>query len=80
MNSDLYRVAKENRAKGFEASQTIKSEADKERTIILANAEKTAKILHGEGDALAAEISAKAYGQDPKFYVFDRTMQLYQET
>lgn len=80
MNSDLQRLAKENRAKGAEAAQSTRADADKEKTVILAEAYKTAEITRGDGEAKAAEISAKAYGKDPKFYNFYRTMQIYRET
>lgn len=79
MNSELYRIAKANRADGAKVSQTIKAEADLQCSIIQANAQKTAEITRGEGDKKAAAISAEALGKDPEFYAFYRTMQIYRD-
>lgn len=80
MNSELDRFAKENRAKGAEVAQGIKSRAEKERTILLAEAQKKSQITRGEGDAQAIKISTEAFSKDPEFYHFYKTMETYRES
>lgn len=77
MREERARVAAETRAEGREAEALIRSTADKDRTIILANAYRDGEILRGEGDARAAEIYASAYTKDPEFYAFYRSMEAY---
>ena len=77
MQTEREREAKEYRAQGDEASQRIRSRADKERTILLANAKRESEILRGQGDALAIKIFADAFGQDEDFFSFYRSMQAY---
>jgi membrane protease subunit HflC len=77
MKSEREREAAEYRAQGFEQGQAIKSQADHDRTIILANAHQQADVLHGEGDAKATQIYADAYGRDPEFYAFSRSLEAY---
>ena len=77
MKSERQREAKELRAQGFEWAQEIQSRADRERTVLLAEAQQKAKVLRGEGDAAAARLAADAFGADPKFYAFTRAMQTY---
>ena len=72
------REAKEFRAKGAEMAITITSTADKEVTVILADAEKQSQILKGEGDGQRNKIFADAFGQDPEFFAFYRAMQAYE--
>jgi len=79
MQTEREREAKEFRAKGAEDAQKIRSTADKERTIILAEAKKQSEILRGEGDEEATRIFAKAFGQDPQFFKFYRSMQAYKK-
>ena len=57
---------------------TITSTADKEVTVILANANKQSEIMKGEGDGLRNKIFAEAFGQDPEFFAFYRSMQAYE--
>ena len=64
----------------MEVSEEKKSTADKERTIILANANKDSEIIRGAGDAKAAEIYANAYNQDPEFYAFYRSIDAYRNS
>ncbi|MBI1954024.1 MAG: protease modulator HflC [Proteobacteria bacterium] len=80
MNAELDRIAKENRAKGFEISQGIKAKAEKERTVLLAEAQKNAQTVKGEGEAQAMQIATQALGTDPHFYNFYRSMQVYRES
>ena len=80
MQTERTREAKEFRAEGAELGQTIKSKADKEVTIILAEAKKTAQILRGEGDGQRNKIFAEAFGRDPEFFSFYRAMQSYEKS
>jgi len=78
MQTEREREAKEFRAKGAEMAITITSTADKEVTVILADAEKQSQILKGEGDGQRNKIFADAFGQDPEFFAFYRAMQAYE--
>ena len=79
MQTEREREAKEFRAKGAEMAVTITSTADKEVTVILADAQKKSEIMKGEGDGLRNKIFADAFGQDPEFFGFYRAMQAYQK-
>jgi membrane protease subunit HflC len=79
MRAERERIAKEHRAEGQEAAKGIQAIADRERTVILAEARRDAEILHGEGDARAIEIYAGAYGKDQEYYEFYRSMTAYRE-
>ena len=78
MQTEREREAKEFRARGAEMAVTITSTADKEVTVILANAKKQSEIMKGEGDGLRNKIFADAFGKDPKFFAFYRAMQAYE--
>ncbi len=80
MEAERERVAREFRSQGKEAAERIRADADKQREIIMANAFRDAEILRGEGDAIAADIYAKSYGQDIEFFSFYRSMNAYKET
>lgn len=80
MRSERQEIIKALRAQGEAAAQEIRSDADRERTIILANAYRKAQKVRGEGDAKAAEIYADAYGQDGEFYSFWRSLELYRNS
>jgi membrane protease subunit HflC len=79
MKSERQREAKELRAQGFEWAQQIQSRADRDRTVILSQAQREAQIAHGEGDAEANRILAEAQKDDPNFYVFYRSLQSYRQ-
>ena len=79
MQTEREREAKEFRAKGAEMAVTITSTADKEVTVILANANKESEIMKGEGDGLRNKIFADAFGRDPEFFAFYRAMQAYEK-
>ena len=79
MQTERNREAKEFRAKGAEMAITITSTADKEVTVILAEAEKQSQIMKGEGDGLRNKIFADAFGKDPEFFAFYRAMQAYEK-
>jgi membrane protease subunit HflC len=80
MREERARVAAELRAQGRQTSEEKRSEADKQRTIILADAYRDGQIIRGEGDALAAEIYASAYNRDPEFYEFYRSIDAYKKS
>ena len=79
MQTEREREAKEFRAKGAEMAITITSTADKEVTVILAEAEKQSEIMKGEGDGMRNKIFADAFGKDPEFFAFYRAMQAYEK-
>ena len=78
MQTEREREAKEFRAKGAEMAVTITSTADKEVTVLLANAKKQSEIMKGEGDGQRNKIFANAFGKDPEFFSFYRAMQAYE--
>jgi len=78
MQTEREREAKEFRARGAEMAVTITSTADKEVTVILANAKKRSEIMKGEGDGRRNKIFADAFGKDPEFFAFYRAMQAYE--
>ncbi len=77
MQSERQRVAAQARAEGAEASQRIRADAERERTVLVADARAKADELRGEGEAEATAIYAKAFGQDPAFFSYWRTLQGY---
>jgi len=79
MQTEREREAKEFRAKGAEMAVTITSTADKEVTVLLANAKKQSEIMKGEGDGRRNKIFADAFGKDPEFFAFYRAMQAYEK-
>jgi modulator of FtsH protease HflC len=79
MQTQREQEARRIRAEGARDAQTIRAEADKQSVVILANARRTAEILRGEGDAQATAIYNDAYGQDPTFFDFYRSMQALSE-
>jgi len=80
MREERARVAAERRAQGREIAEQRKATADKERTIILADAFRDGQILRGAGDARAAEIYANAYTKNPEFYAFYRSIEAYRNS
>ena len=78
MQTEREREAKEFRARGAEMAVTITSTADKEVSVILANANKDSEIMKGEGDGERNKIFAEAFGKDPEFFAFYRSMQAYE--
>lgn len=77
MKSERQREAKELRAQGAQWAQQIQSKADKERTQILSEAQRSSKITRGQGDAQANLILADAFNHDPQFYKLYRSLQTY---
>jgi modulator of FtsH protease HflC len=80
MQTEREKEAKEFRAEGAEESLRIKAHADKERKIILAEAQLTAQVTRGEGDAVATKNFADAFSKDAEFFDFYRSMQAYKNT
>ena len=78
MQTEREREAKEFRARGAEMAVTITSTADKEVTVLIADAEKKSEIMKGEGDGERNKIFADAFGRDPEFFAFYRAMQAYE--
>jgi membrane protease subunit HflC len=78
MQTERQREAKEFRAEGAEIAAKITSTADKDVTVLLANANKQSQIFKGEGDGQRNKIFAEAYGKDPEFFGFYRAMQAYE--
>jgi membrane protease subunit HflC len=79
MQSERERVGREVRAKGAEEAQRIVAAADRDRTVLLAEAQARAQGLRGEGEQLAITIFAEAFQRDPEFFQFWRTMQAWRE-
>jgi len=79
MRTERERQAREARAEGKEIAQKIRAQADKERTVILANAERDAQIQRGQGEAGRNNILGQAYGRDPQFFAFYKSLEQYQK-
>jgi membrane protease subunit HflC len=79
MQSERQRIAAQARAEGAEASQRIKADAERDRTVLVADARATADNLRGEGEAEATRIYAQSFGQDPAFFSIWRTLQGYHD-
>ncbi len=79
MESERQREAAEARAQGAERAQEIRAAAERERTVILAEAQRQAQILRGQGDAEANRTYAEAYSADPQFFAFYRSLHAYQQ-
>ncbi|MGH0030017.1 MAG: protease modulator HflC [Myxococcota bacterium] len=80
MKTERERLAKRNRAEGSENARSIRAEAERDARVIVANARRDAEIIRGEGDAEATRIYAEAYGTDPDFYAFTRSLDAYAKT
>jgi len=77
MRAERERVARDYRSKGKEASERIRADADRQSSVILAEAYRDSEIVRGEGDAIATDIYAKAFGKDREFYKFYRSLNAY---
>lgn len=80
METERKRVANELRSKGAAEAEKIKADADRQREIIIAEAYRDAQRLKGEGDAKASAIYASAFGQNPEFYAFYRSLEAYRSS
>ncbi len=77
MKAERERIARQLRSEGTEEATKVRAAADAERTVILSAAQREAERIRGEGEAEAIRIYAEAFGQDPEFYQFLRTLQAY---
>jgi membrane protease subunit HflC len=80
MEAERKRVANELRSQGAGAAEKIRADADKQREVIIAEAFREAQRTKGEGDAKASEIYAQAYGKNPEFYAFYRSLEAYRNS
>jgi modulator of FtsH protease HflC len=79
MQSEREQQARQYRGEGAEAAQTVRANAERERTVILAEAQRDAQRVRGDGDAESIRVYAGAFGQDKEFFAFYRSMQAYRE-
>jgi modulator of FtsH protease HflC len=80
MQTERQREAAEFRAQGAQKAQEIRAKADRDVTVIIAQANSQAEITRGQGDAESNAIYAQAFGQDPSFFAFYRSMRAYQRS
>ncbi len=80
MSTEREREARDHRSRGRELAEGIEADADRQTTVIEANAFREAEQIRGEGDAIAAEIYANAFNQDPEFYAFYRSISAYRNS
>ena len=79
MNAEREKEARELRSQGQELAEGIKAAADREVTVLKANAYRDAELIRGKGDATATSTYASAFNQDPEFYSFTRSLRAYQD-
>jgi membrane protease subunit HflC len=77
MKSERARVANELRSTGAAESEKIRADADRQRTVILAEAYRDAEKIRGDGDGKASQTYAQAFGQNPEFFKFYRSLEAY---
>ncbi len=77
MEAERTRVANDLRSQGAAIAEQIRADADRQREVIIAEANREAQRVMGEGDAKATAIYAEAFGQDPDFYAFSRSLEAY---
>ncbi len=80
METERKRVANELRSQGAAEAEKIRADADKQREVIVAEAYRDAQKMKGEGDAKAASIYGKAFGENPEFYAFYRSLEAYRQS
>ncbi len=80
MEAERKRVANDLRSQGAGAAEKIRADADKQREVIIAEAFREAQRIKGEGDAKAAETYSAAYGRNPEFYAFYRSLDAYRNS
>jgi modulator of FtsH protease HflC len=80
MNAEREKEAREHRSQGQELAEGIRAAADREVTVLKANAYRDSELIRGAGDAAATNIYAEAFNQDPEFYAFTRSLRAYQES
>jgi modulator of FtsH protease HflC len=80
MEAERKSAASQSRSQGSSEAERIRAEADRDREIIIAEAYRNAQRVKGEGDARASAIYARAFGENPEFYAFYRSMEAYRNT
>ena len=80
MQAERERMAADERARGQEAAQIVRAEADRKSVEIVSGAKKAAEIIRGKADALTTKIFADAFGRDPEFYSFTRSLMAYEKS
>lgn len=80
MSAEREREARELRSQGKELAEGIRADADRQKTVLVAQAYKESEVTRGDGDATAARVYAKAFNRDPEFYSFTRSLKAYEET
>ncbi len=80
MQAERERMAADERARGREAAQIVRAEADREAVEIVSGAKKQSEIIRGKADALTTKIFADAFGRDPEFYAFTRSLMAYEQS
>jgi membrane protease subunit HflC len=80
MSAEREREARELRSQGKELAEGIRADADRQKTVLVANAYKESEVTRGEGDAIASSVYSKAFNRDPEFYAFTRSLKAYEET
>jgi len=80
MRAERTAVAKEHRSQGQEQAEIIRATIDAKVTVMLAEAQKNAFTIRGEGDAMAAKVYADAYSKDAEFYSFYRSLEAYEKS
>ncbi|MBM6549726.1 protease modulator HflC [Marinomonas ostreistagni] len=80
MRTEREREAREHRSKGLELAEGIRADADRQRVVLEAEAQRDAEMIRGDGDAQAAAVYAEVYQQDPEFFDFYRSLQAYRES
>jgi membrane protease subunit HflC len=80
MNAEREKEAREHRSQGRELGEGIRAAADREVTVLQANAYRDAELVRGEGDATATRTYAEAFNRDPEFYAFTRSLRAYQQS
>src|SRR5205814_2311500 len=79
MQSEREQQARQYRGEGAEAAQTVRANAERERTVILAEAQRDAQRVRGDGDGQSIKLYADAFGQDKEFFSFYRSLQAYRD-
>ncbi|GAB3482645.1 protease modulator HflC [Marinomonas epiphytica] len=80
MRTEREREAREHRSKGLELAEGIRADADRQKVVLEAEAQRDAEMIRGDGDAQAAAIYSNVYTQDPEFYEFYRSLQAYRQS
>ncbi|WP_440054022.1 protease modulator HflC [Pseudoalteromonas sp. T1lg65] len=80
MRAERQAVAKEHRSEGQEQAEKLRADIDRRVTVMLADAERNARAVRGQGDATAAKVYADAYNKDPEFFSFVRSLEAYKRT